>query len=226
MSLINLDNLLEALQPDWHKTAFPIPRLVRSSGPGGTFTSESFCLAGTTMPGQWLLVDCTRVYGWQIQKGYGLTGATLLPIGDDPLVAKFAVKIWTSADAGVFRDCLRTVLRKPINLIPGSPSSAGLGIDQPQLKDMGVTAVVVKSVTPLMNPLVQGGGGAWTAGVEFYEYRQPLPALPKPNQTTPDRSPPVPSAQDLLDTENAKLAASFSSKASALALQLSGGPRP
>lgn len=226
-SAANLDKLLEALAPDPSKTSFPAPRLVRGSGPAGVFTYESLTLSGQSMPGQWLLVDCTRVFGWQIQKLYGQTGATLLPIGDDPIVAKFAIRIWASTDAANYRMALRSVLKKPVNLVPGSTATAGMGIEQPQLNDMGVKAVVVKSVTPLINPLVTSGGrGPWTAACEFYEYRPPLAALPKPNQQTPDRSPSAPSAQDLLDTENARLANTFSAKAAALALKFSGGPKP
>lgn len=222
MAAASIDNLLDALRPDPKRTSFPVPR--RVLGTGGAYQCESFFLSGVAMPGQWLLTECTRTFGWQFQKGYGLTGAVLLPIGDDPLTAKFAVKIWESTGAAAYRQLLKSTLRKPVGLIPGSTSSAGMGIEHPQINDMGVVAVVVKSVTALMNPLVTSGGkGPWTATVEFYEYRAPIPALPKPNQATPDRAPPTPSAQDLLDTENARLSAQFAAKVKALRQKLPGG---
>jgi hypothetical protein len=222
MTAASIDNLLDALRPDPKRTNFPVPR--RVLGTGGAYQCESFFLTGVPMPGQWLLTECTRTFGWQVQKGYGLTGATLLPIGDDPLTAKFSVKIWESTGAAAYRQLLRDTLRKPVGLIAGSTSSAGMGIEHPQLNDMGVVAVVVKSVTPLMNPLVTSGGkGPWTATVEFYEYRAPIPALPKPNQATPDRAPPTPSAQDLQEVEAARLAKLARDKADALARRMVPG---
>lgn len=225
--MTNPANLLEALLPDPTKTSFPVPKLIRSSGPTGSFTYESFNLGGVPMPGQWLLVDAPRVFGWQILKAYGQSYATVLPIGDDLVKARFAIRIWTSADAGVYRQLLKTTLRKPVGLMPGSTSAAGLGIDQPQLLDIGVSSVVVARVTPLYNPLVTSGGrGPWTAECELLEYRKPLAALPKPNQSIPAKSPPKPTAQDAQDIEIQKLSSAFGAKAAALQQALSGGPNP
>lgn len=219
--------VLDGLLPDPGKTSFPVPQLLSSSGPAGSFTYESFTLGGVPLPGQWLLVDATRVFGFQIVKGWGLTGATLRPIGDDPMSFKFAIKIWSNADAMVYRKLLKTILRKPVFTVPGALVSAALGIDQVQVNDMGVSAVVVKAITPLMNPLVSSGGkGAWTAACELLEYRKPIPAPPTPSQATPNKSPPVPSAVDAADLETQRLAAAFNAKASSLAASLSGGPRP
>src|SRR5580698_1854550 len=225
--MANAQAVLEALLPNPTVTRFPIPRLVTSSGPAGSFTSESFMMGGVLMPGQWLLTSCPRVYGWQIQQQYAMSGATVVPIGDPLLKAKFKIKIWTSADAGLYRQLLKTTLRKPVGLVPGSTTSAGLGIDQPQLNDVGVTSVVVWSVTPLMNPLVESGGrGAWTAECELLEYRQPIPALPKPSQTIPVKKTPAPTAQDAADVEIQKLSQVFGQAGSTLATQLTGGPKP
>lgn len=216
-------NLLDALQPNASRTLFPVPPLIQ---PGG-ITSESLSLSGINMPGQWLLVDATRVFGWQMLKCAGKSGATLLPIGDDLMTFKFAIKIWTSLDAQVYRTALKTVLRKPAFAIPGSTVSAAMGIDQPQLADLGVRAVVVKSVTPLMNPLTTSGGkGPWTATVEFWEYRKPVDAIATPSQVTPDKAPPTPTAQNAAELEIKKAAAEFAAHSSRLAQSISGGPRP
>ena len=209
--------------PDPTKTQFPIPSLVQ--GPG--FNFESFRLLGVPLPGQWLLVGCTRTFGWQVQKGNGLSGATMVPIGDDPMVLKFAIKIWTSSDAALYRSLLKTILKKPVGLLPGSPVSAGMGIDHPGALDMGVNAVVVKSVSGLMSPLVSSGGkGAWTGEAEFYEYRKPLAAVPTPTTTYPGVAPPNPPASTAVQIENAKLAAEAQKLAAQQAALLSGGPKP
>lgn len=220
-----LDFLLPALAPTPRTTQFPVPSVVVAAS--GSQNFESFNLAGVPLPGQWLLVDATRTFGWQMRKGYGLTGATIVPIGDDLMTAKFAIKIWTSSDAGVYRTLLKTLLKKPAGVLPGVPTSAGMGVDHPSLKDMGISAVVVKSVTPLFSPLVTSGGkGPWTAAVEFWEFRAPLPAIPTPSTVYPDRAPPNPSAQDSLDAENNRLANQFAAQGNALANKMLGGPKP
>jgi hypothetical protein len=227
---INQDNLLEALQPDPTKTSFPAPRLVVGRVDGVSYTFESFNLGGTLLPGQWLLTDATRVFGWQVQKGAGLTGATLFPTGDDPMTLKFAVKIWSNVDAALYRTLLKTLLRKPVGFVPGTTklqASAALGIDHPGALDLGVTAVVVKSVTGLMNPLVTSGGkGAWTAAVEFLEWRTPIPAEKKPTQKTPDVAPASPTAANNVQLENVQMAAAAAAKKTLLAQRLLGGPKP
>ncbi len=216
-------------QPDPTVTLFPVPTLYQPESPGiGANTYESFSLASIPMPGQWVLTDCTRVFGWQIQQAFGLTGATVLPIGDPLLKAKFAVKIWTNADAQQYQLALKTVLRKPAYAVPGAAVTAGMGIDQKQLLSVGVDTVVLWSVTPLINPLVTSGGkGAWTATVEFLEYRAPQPAIAKPSQKIPDKAPPMPSAQDAADLETVRLRAEWAAAGGRLTKTIAGlGPTP
>lgn len=220
--------ILEALLPDPSKTAFPVPQLVTGSGTAGKFTYESMTLAGQALPGQWLLTDLTRVFAWDQRKGYGLSGSYVVPLGDPLCEFTFDGKIWTSADAGNYRKLLKTILRKPAGLNMGASNSfAAMGISQPQVNDMGITAVVVTSVTPLMNPLVTSGGkGAWTFRVKFLEFRAPLPAIGIPKTIIPDKAPPSPTAVDNIEKENAALATQFGNKAQTLATLLSPGPTP
>jgi hypothetical protein len=222
-----LDTLQPFAQPDPTHTQFPASNLVTGFGPGGAFTYESFNLLGVPMPGQSLLVDCTREFGWQIRKGFGLIGATVVPIGDDPMVFKFKIKIWTSPDAATYRGLLKTILRKPVGLLPGSPISAGMGWDHPVGNDLGVTAVVIKNVSGLLNPLVDSGGkGPWTASCSFYEYRKPLPAVVTPTTTYPGVAPPNPPATNAVEVEIQSQAAQTSALAAQLAARTSGGPVP
>lgn len=209
-----VSTVIDALAPDATKSNFPFPKLVRSFGPAGSFTSEGPIINGQVMPGQWLLTEATRVFGWEERAGNYLSGATLVPKGDPLLSVKYSVKIWTSADAGIYRKLLGTLLKKPVIQVTGvsgiiqtNASTAVLGIDDPPLKDVGVTQVVVVSVTPLINPLVGSGGkGAWTASVEFKEYRKPIAALPIPDQSVPDNGAVTPSAFNNLQQENANIA--------------------
>lgn len=225
---ITTDSVLSALLPDPRVTHFPVPNLSQSiSLSSGALCIESFTLASIQMPGQWILIDCPREFGWDIRMGYGMTGATVVPIGDPLASPEFLVNIWNDSDAAIYRSLLKTILKKPVGLIPGSTTAAGMGIDQPQLKDIGVTSVVVKRVSPLINPLVTSGGrGPWTAKVQFLEYRAPIPALPKPSQSIPDKAPPTPSASDLIDVETQRLTKGFTSAAGGLVQALLPGPKP
>lgn len=215
-------------QPDPTRTSFPVPTLYQFEVPGtGATNFESFNLAGLPMPGQWLLTDCEPVSGWQIQQGFGLSGATVLPIGDPLTKCTFAIKIWTNADAVLYRQLLKTTLRKPAYSVPGTPVSAGMGIDHPSLLDVGIDTVVVWSRTPLFSPLVASGGkGAWTARVVFLQYKAPVPAIPKPSQKIPDKAPPMPSAEDAADLETQKLQAQVAAAGGKLAASILGGPTP
>ena len=122
-------------------------------GPDATRTTfpavNTITLAGQMMPGQWVLADATKVFGWQEQNGFGLSGAFAFPTGDELVHAKFTVSVWTSVDFSAFREVRKTLLKKPVFTVGGTLSSKALGIDHPELKAMGVTAVVVKSVSAM-----------------------------------------------------------------------------
>lgn len=223
--------VLDALSPDASKSNFPYPRLTQSFGPGGTFTSEGPTVNGQAMPGQWLLMDAVREFGWEERVGNYLTGATLVPKGDPLTVVKYSVRIWASSDAGVYRKLLQTTLKKPVirvtgtaGLISTNASTAVLGIDDPALKDLGITQVVVASVSALLNPLVTSGGkGPWTASVSFKEYRKPIPALPIPDQVIPDNGAVTPSAFNMQQQENANITQGTKDLQAATARRLLGG---
>jgi hypothetical protein len=181
--------LLDAVAPNPLATAFP--------------QVNTITLASQTMPGRWLLTDATKVFGWQIQKGFGLSGAFAFPTGDELIVPKFTVWIWKSSDYLIFREMRKLLLKKPVFAIGGTLTSSALGIYHPELKDLGVESVVVKSVSPMVND----EQGTWIGTVEFLQWRKPKLALPKPSGTIPDVVKPAPTAQDAQDIELQKLRA-------------------
>ena len=75
----NISKVLDALAPDASTTKFPYPKLVTSFGSSGVHVSEGPIINGNVMPGQWLLQELTRVFGWEMRQGNYLTGATLVP---------------------------------------------------------------------------------------------------------------------------------------------------
>lgn len=225
----SVSNVIDALAPDATQSRFPYPSLVTSFGSSGVHVAEGPVINGQVMPGQWLLQELTRVFGWEMRQGNYLTGATLVPSGDPLVKVKYQIKIFNDADAGTYRQLLKTILKKPLIQVTGTStgiiqtntSTAALGIDDPSLKDMGITTVVVSSVTPLFNPLVHSGGkGAWTASVEFWEFRTPIKALPIPDQTISDPGAVTPAAYDMLTQEQANMSAGANQLQAAAAQQL------
>jgi hypothetical protein len=190
-------------------TQWPYPHFTQNTGPTGTLTCEGPTINGIPMPGQWLLKSAPKFFGWQEQAATFMNGAYLVPKGDPLVLVEYDVRIWSSADAVVYRALLGTLLKKPVIVVPGvGGSSAALGIHDPSLKDVGVTSVVVWSVTPLYNPLVTSGGkGPWTASVAFKQYRPLTPAPPVPDQTIPDPGAVTPAAANNLAAANASVTA-------------------
>ena len=168
-------------------------------------------LAGQSMNGKWTLIRAPKKFGWQIQQGYGLSGAYLFPKGDELVMPRFRVEFWASNDYFLFRQQRKTLLKKPTvsqlsALLSGTANQAtaqsyALGLDHPELKDMGVTAVVVGEI----NPTIQEEGGLWATEVEFIQFR-PFVLPPKPPQSAiPDKPVQVEPAQSAQEVEAAKL---------------------
>jgi hypothetical protein len=181
------NGLQSAVTPDPTQTFFP--------------AVNTISIAGNIMPGMWVLQDATREFGWQIQKAAFLSGATLLPVGDDPLIAKFLVSIWRSIDMALFKELQKTLLRKPVYVVGGTVSTKAFEIAHPALLALGCKNFVVKSVSAMVND----GTGLWTCTVEFLEWRKPVQAVAKASTVIPDDPPPQPTAQDGQDIEIQRL---------------------
>ncbi len=175
------------------------------STPLGPVTSfpvvDTFTIASIRMPGKWTLLDAKKKFGWQIQQGYGLSGAFVFPKGDELIVPKFRGEFWDSGDFFAYKQVQKRLLVK--GLVTLGILAAALGIDHPELKALGVTSVVVLE----LGPAIQAEGGLWVVTVDFLQYRAPLPVPPKPKTVIPDVTPPVPTAQGLQQIELQKLQA-------------------
>lgn len=203
-----MGELLPAIAPAAapNTSHFPYPSVVQTSGPGQeAITFEGPTIIGIPMPGQWLLTKCQRTFGWQKQLANFLSGGTVVPTGDPPADIEYEVRIWESGAMGIFRKLLQTTLKKPaVSINSGLPASAALGIDDPALKDLGITKVVVAFIDYPKNPLVSSGGkGPWIGKVGFIEFRRPIAASPVPNQDIPDPGAVTPSAASNLATAQA-----------------------
>lgn len=170
----------------------------QANGPTLFPSVDTITIAGVVAPGQWILVRADKVYGFDVRKQYAGSGATVVPTGDELVEAEFEVRLWDSAQVPLFRALRAGYLSHSLISVAGAPIAKPFGIDHPELADLGVTAVVVRKITPLRNDEF----GLWTCTVIFLQYRRPQPAQPKPQgPAIPDVAPPVPSAQDNLERE-------------------------
>jgi len=206
-----MGQVLNALPPGPAGTdgAFPYPPRFQTPG----LTSEGPSINGQPMPGQWLLKKCTRTFGLQKQRPVYMDGAVLVPTGAEPMQIEYEVRIWESGTFAIFRGLVRTLLKRPaVSLGAAVPISAALGIDDPILKDLGVTNVLVEFVNYPLNPLVSSGGkGPWVGSVGFIEWvAKPKITTPPSDQGIPDPGAVTPSAATNLATAGASVTAGAS----------------
>jgi len=151
---------------------------------------DTISINGVPAPGQWILQATQKVFGWQVQQGYALSGATVAPKGDELVVAPFLVKLWRPQDFDSFRLFRSRFLKKAVFSVGGQASYA-LGIVHPELAELGVTSVVVAKAPVMTN----NGKGLWSGTCEFLQYRKPAPAPAKPNAAIPGHAVPKPVAK-------------------------------
>ncbi len=158
---------------------------------------DTITVAGGPAPGKWTLVRGSKVYGWQERKGFGQSGATVVPTGDELVKPEFHVEFFDPKDWLLFQAFRAQYLKKALVGVPGAPGALALGIDHPELKALGCTSVVVQEVEAFKND----GFGVWAGNIKFLQYRPPQLALSKPDSAIPDLISPRPTAQDALEAK-------------------------
>lgn len=200
--------------------------LSQAIGPQPGFThfpvANTITLGGIVLPGKWTLLEAPKKFGWQIQQGYGLSGAFIFPKGDELIVPKFRGEFWADSDYASFREIYKQLFLQATFTVPGTSQtqtiflfngvtnptdlsnplvSKAIGIDHPALKMMGLTSVVLLE----MGPVLQDEGGLWSLELTFLQFRPAIIAKPPPKQVIPDAPKATPTAQDAQDVETQKL---------------------
>jgi hypothetical protein len=176
--LIPSNGLAEAVQPDPTTTYFG--------------SVDTITLGGVLMPGKWTLQPGGKDFGYQIQKGWGLSGAFANPTGEELAEADFLIELWASYQRFQMRQVTSGLLLQAMWRPSGTSSSKALGISHPELKAVGVTSVLVKRLPWFTD----AGKGRWTGTIRFLQWRPPVTAPPRPNQAIPEPAPPKPTATD------------------------------
>jgi hypothetical protein len=150
-------------------------------GDGFTPHQDFIVLQGLPSPGVAVVRGASSPRNWDVQKGYGLTGATTIFTGED--LAKFDVDIlaWETQHFIEWEVFARaTLVNPPIGARPISMS-----IQHPLLNaaPLSILQVVVTNVTQWEQD--SDGGGLFMRTISFLQYRKPRPALVKPLEGPP-----------------------------------------
>lgn len=163
-------------------------------------------LAAIKSPGKATLRNAGSPRDWDVRKGYGFSGASVVFTGNG--LAKFEVDIelWEPThwiDWAPFAK----LLKKPSGIIP----TVGLGISHPllSLPPLEISSVVVEDCSQFE----QDDEGLWHCTIKFLEYKRPLPALSKPIAEIPAASKALPNATDAVNAEIAAKAKLFAALA-------------
>lgn len=147
---------------------------------GGPPHQDYINLAGFPSPGAAVVKGAGSPRNWDIQKGYGRSGATTIFTGED--LAKFDVDIfcWEPEHFLAWQIFAQaTLVNPPIGAFPFS-----MAIQHPALNDapLSITQVVVTNVTQWEQ---SDDTGLWCRTISFLQYRKPKDALVKPFEGPP-----------------------------------------
>lgn len=171
-------------------------------------------LGGQKSPGRATVKGAGTPRDWDVQKGYGFSGAYVIFTGDN--LARFSIEIYLWDFPKHWDDW--AIFAKLLERSPAPAASATLGngtflpttkpkalsIVHPLLNmsPLKITAVVIEDVTQFE----QDDTGGWTCEIKCLQFRAPKTALAKPDAATPAANQPV-SAADVAEQQMAAVAA-------------------
>lgn len=165
-----------------------------------TFPSREYVMiGGDASPGKATVRGLNSPRGWDERKGYALSGATLVPTGDELSKFEILFELWDETQMALWNSYASKYFARSVKLVPGTLKPKALGIEHPALTapPHHITEVVVLDV---IGPETDDTGGvSWV--VKFEEYRKPKPALSPPDASIPAAQKPTPTAEDAADRE-------------------------
>jgi hypothetical protein len=180
----------------------------------GLPTTDTFTIGQDDCPGRCELTAGGVVYGWDERKGWALTGATLVPVGDPLNEYGFRVYLWTGTQYAAWLAFAAKYLSAAVKYLSGTTTPRALSIYHRVLAapPFSVTEVVVGKV----GVPVEDDDGGWTVEITFRQYRKPQPALGKGEAAIPAAANPTPTANDKAEAEFAGKGAEFAKLAGTL----------
>lgn len=135
-------------------------------------------LNGVRSPGRATIVNAGSPRNWDKQKGWGTTGATLIYTGDDLAEFDVVIDLWLPEHWAQWNTFARVLEKRSTGL-----GAKFLSISHPLLyrAPLRITQVALKNVSQFE----LAKSGMWTCRLSFIDWKEPMPALGKPNGTIP-----------------------------------------
>lgn len=163
-------------------------------------------IGGKQSPGACSIVKAGTPRKWDVRQGWGLVGAAVYFVGDQPAKFDVIITLWEDSHWSDWSD-FATVLAKP----PKGTRPKAVGIQHPILTTppLSITSVVIEDVSqPILSEF-----GDWDIVISCLEYRAPLPVLGKTDQAIPAKAKALPTARDAGDVTISKLTDTFNTLA-------------
>ncbi len=180
---------------------------------------DTFTIGADRTPGQCYLRKAGNYQRWQVLQGNALSGATLVPMGEDCNDVEFEMYFWTWDQVQAwFTFCAKWFRAATVTGGVSSVSSLALAIGYPLLAapPVSITKVVYVSCTAIEADDEDG----YTSVVTFKKWRKPIAAPARPLATIPKAKTAQPTAEDL----NQQTIAQQGAQIQGAADQLFGGP--
>lgn len=159
--------------------------------------SDSIQIGPDVCPGKVTVENGKRPSGWDERKGYGLSGATLWPVGDPLGHFAILIELWDENDYDPYLAFYKKYLAPEAKIVPGSKIQPGLNVTHPVLHQLGLQQCVVID----RDALTKDDYGLWSQRIYFKQYRKPKPAPQPPIATIPAAAAPQPTAQSAQEKE-------------------------
>lgn len=164
-------------------------------------------LGGAPSPGLAVVKGAGTPRKWDIRDGYGLSGASVVFMGEGLTPFDVDIFAWLPAHFEQWKVFARlTIVNPPLGTRPTS-----LSIQHPVLQDppLAISQVVVTNCTQWEQD--PDGGGLFARTISFLQYRKPRPALVKPFEGPPGNpvvvAPPVDPELLAIQKQSAEIAA-------------------
>lgn len=170
---------------------------------------DTFTIGGDRSPGQCTLLKAPNLQRWQINQGNAISGASMVPMGEDVTDVEFGLFFWTPAQFTVWQNFATRWFKAATVTAPGGVDSLALAIGYPLLRvpPISITKVGYKGCT---EPHFEEEEGI-SLVVTFIKWKRPILAKPKPLATIPAAAKPKPTASDarqqVIAQQSAELAA-------------------
>lgn len=161
-------------------------------------TDDFFYIGGDISPGKATLIKCDAPSGIDIRKGFGLSGASTVPTGEEPSDVEFLIELWDERfHPQQFETFARKWLTRPVKcpkLLPGQSQAEALAL---RIRHTGLNRAPFNVDKVLRHNVIHEGQdeyGLWRYRVSFLQFRLPFIAASKPLAAIPGVKNPRPTA--------------------------------